>query len=103
MKIILLILRLLPYAPAIDPRPPVIASPAPAGTGMLLVAECRPGDAVLVEPGHLRGAVGGDGVARIRASAQNEDSDPYRISAAGANVDMNGTLSAGESLSAVCP
>lgn len=103
MKIILLILHLLPYTPAIGTRPPAVALPAPTGAGTLLVANCKPGSPILVQPGNLRGVVGRDGVARIQAPAQNEKSDPYRVIAEGASVDFNGTLSANESLSAVCP
>lgn len=103
MKILLLILHLLPYVPVIATRPPVVALPAPTGAGTLLIAGCRPGDAIGVEPGHLSGVAGKDGVVRIQAPAQNEQSEPYRIYAAGASFDLNGTLSANESLSGVCP
>lgn len=76
---------------------------AAGGTGILLVAGCAAGSVVVVEPGHLRGAAGGDGVARIPAPAQDDRAEPYRIYAAGNAFDMRGTLSAHESLSAVCP
>ncbi len=104
MKIILLILHLLPFVPMmgiVEKRE--IHTPAPEGTGMLLVAQCAPGVVVNVEPWGLRGAVGRDGVARISAPAQNENDDPYKIYVGGASVEMNGTLSARESLSATCP
>lgn len=103
MKILLLILNLLPYVPVIQTRPPE-AMPAPAGgTGTLLIANCRPGAPLSVAPGNLRGVADKDGVARIQAPAQNERAEPYRIYVEGTSVDFNGTLAAGESLSAVCP
>ncbi len=106
MKILLLILHLLPYVPTTAPPPVAKFVPATrGGTGTLLIAACQPGTEVVAEPGHLRGAVGRDGVARIQAPAQDESSGPYRIGLAGSgySFDMNGTLSARESLSAVCP
>ncbi len=103
MRVLLIILHLLPYVPVIETRPPAISLPAPTGAGTLLISDCRPGAQVDVEPGHLHGVAGKDGVARIQAPAQNEKSDPYRIYVGGAIFDLNGTLSANESLSGVCP
>ncbi len=104
MNTLILILNLLPFVPVISdhaPEPgPVVAA---AGTGTLLVTSCPVGSTVVVEPGRLRGMADKDGVAEIKAPAQADGSDPYKIYANGSSADMNGTLSARESLSGVCP
>lgn len=103
MKILMLILHLLPYVPAIQTRPPAPMPAAAGGTGTILIVNCRPGAPLSVEPGNLRGVVGRDGVARIQAPAQDERAESYRVYHEGVSFDLNGILSANESLSGVCP
>lgn len=103
MKALALALQLLSYMPAIQSRPADPPGPPPTGTGLLLIASCRPGEEVLAVPGDLPGMADKNGVVRITAPAQREDAGPYRIVSAAGYFDMHGTLSANESLSATCP
>ncbi len=103
MKTLSIILQLLSYAPMIQPKPAVHPGPALEGTGYLLIANCQPGSGVIAEPGHLSAVADKEGVARIQAPAQRETDDSYKIFAGGHSFDLNGTLSARESLSGVCP
>ncbi len=103
MKELAIALQLLSYLPAFQSRPPDPPATAVSGTGTLLIAACRPGDDILIEPGDLHGIADKDGVARIKAPAQDEKADPYKIYSGGASLDLNGTLSARESLSGTCP
>jgi hypothetical protein len=102
MNILLLIVHLLPYIPMYAPTYATVPA-AVAGTGTLLVTSCPIGSTVVIEPGQLRGTVDQDGVAEIKAPAQADGADPYQLYANGLHAEMNGTLSAHESLSGVCP
>lgn len=103
MKIIMILLNLLSFAPPIGGRKPQLPADPANGTGLLIITSCVPGSEVGIEPGHLRGIADKEGVARIPAAAQSEGAEPYTIFAGGKSVDMNGNLFPRESLSGVCP
>ncbi len=105
MNTIIVVLQILSAIPAVQiqgaqPQAPTVAQ---AGTGTLLIAACPPGAAVMVQPGSLTAISDKEGVAHVKAPAQADGADSYRFIVGGTSVEFHGTLSKGESLSAVCP
>jgi hypothetical protein len=54
-------------------------------------------------PGKIRAAANDAGVVAVSAPAQRARDDPYTVSTVNASIEFNGTLRAGQSLSASCP
>lgn len=94
-----LILQLLSLIPAFtfgNPEPPPTLS---MGAGTIMIAACRPGERVEIQPGDLAAVADSEGVAKLTAPAQVRGSAPYQVNGA----PLNGTVDAGEILSGICP
>ena len=97
-------LQLLMFLPPIHSGTPAAAEgPAAAGSGVLLISSCRPRENVLVMPGKIQAAADDAGVVVVPAPAQRANDDPYTVSTVNDSIEFNGTLRAGQSLSATCP